>query len=138
MPVLPAALFVAAAWRLAPLALVGALATACDAGNRLVTANVAQARGETSAERGRLAIERYPCGACHVIPGVPAAAGRVGPSLERFGRRSYIAGVIPNDRQALERWLQDPPAMIPGTTMPDMAVPASVAADMASYLSSLR
>ncbi|NLD69344.1 MAG: cytochrome c [Limnobacter sp.] len=138
MTPLPAALLAAGASRLATLALFCALASACDAGNRLVTANVAQARGETSVERGRLAIERYPCGACHVIPGVPAAAGRVGPSLERFGRRSYIAGVIPNDRQTLERWLQDPPAMVPGTTMPDMAVPASVAADMASYLASLR
>ncbi|HRO59062.1 MAG TPA: cytochrome C [Burkholderiaceae bacterium] len=127
-----------AAVRLAPLALVCAVATACDADRTLVAGNVAQARAATSIERGRLAIERYPCGACHVIPGVAAAAGRVGPSLDRFGRRSYIAGEIPNDTPALERWLQDPPAMVPGTTMPDMAVPANVAADMAAYLSSLR
>ena len=124
--------------RFAPLALLCAATTACDGGNTLVAGGVAQARGETSIERGRLAIERYPCGACHVIPGVPAATGRVGPSLERFGRRSYIAGEIPNDAPALKRWLQDPPAMVPGTTMPDMAVPAGVAADMAAYLSSLR
>ena len=32
-------------------------------------------------ERGERAIMAYGCGSCHVIPGVPAAEGRVGPPL---------------------------------------------------------
>lgn len=86
------------------------------------------------AARGRELLLQHQCGSCHVIADVPAAAGRVGPSLSDFGRRSYIAGQLPNTPQALQQWLQQPQALVPGTTMPDMGVRAADARDMAAFL----
>jgi len=73
-----------------------------------------------------------------VIPDIPAAQGRSAPTLEAFGRRSYIAGSIPNYPDALTRWIVDPPAMKPGTTMPAMGVSATEARHLAAYLYTLR
>jgi cytochrome c2 len=89
-------------------------------------------------ERGRKLLVHYQCGRCHAIPEVPDAAGRIGPSLAQFARRSYIASQVPNSAQPLQRWLQDPQALVPGTTMPDLGVSPTDARDMAAYLLSLR
>jgi cytochrome c len=83
---------------------------------------------------GKRLIDQYQCGACHTIPGIPAAKGRVGPPLAAFGKRSYIAGRHPNDAQALMRWLMDPPAMKPGTLMPDLGLSEDDARHVAAYL----
>ena len=40
---------------------------------------------------GRAALQKYDCGVCHRIPGVRGARGLVGPPLEDFGKRIYIA-----------------------------------------------
>lgn len=90
------------------------------------------------AERGRRLMSHYQCGSCHVIPQVPAAAGRVGPSLERYARRSYIAGSLPNAPRTLARWIEAPTSLLPGTTMPDMGASTTDARDMAAYLMTLR
>ncbi len=88
--------------------------------------------------RGQSLLPQYQCGACHVIPGVPGAAGRTGPTLAHFGRRSYIAGHAPNTPDNLQRWLQDPQALVPGSTMPALGVSPEAARDMAAYLRSLK
>lgn len=89
-------------------------------------------------ERGRQLLTHYQCGACHVIPGVAAARGMLGPSLKGFGRRSYIAGEWPNRSDLLQRWLIDPAALVPGTLMPKLGVGHADAAAMAAYLATLR
>lgn len=89
------------------------------------------------ARRGQLLLAQYQCGACHQIAGVPAARGQVGPPLDSFGRRSYIAGSLANTPETLERWLIDPPAMKPGTTMPSMGMSAEDARHIAAYLYAL-
>lgn len=94
--------------------------------------------GAGSIERGRQALTRYQCGSCHVIPGVPGAAGQWGPSLQQFGRRAYIAGHLPNQPQALAAWIQHPQQWVSGTLMPDMGVSEAAARDMASYLLALK
>ena len=81
---------------------------------------------------------QYQCGRCHAIPGVEAANGRIGPPLGDFGRRSYIAGQWPNQPAWLQRWLMNPPSLVPGTTMPVLGVGEADARDMAAYLSTLR
>ncbi len=88
-------------------------------------------------ERGRALLAQYQCGSCHAIPEVPAARGRTGPTLAAFGRRSYIAGEVPNRPEALARWIADPAALVPGTAMPAMGVSPADARDMAAYLLSL-
>ena len=89
------------------------------------------------AERGAALIGAYGCGACHVIPGVANAEAKVGPSLEDWAERSLIAGKLRNRPAVLVRWLVDPPAMIPGTGMPDQGVTPEEAVHMAAYLYSL-
>lgn len=90
------------------------------------------------AARGRALIDQYQCGRCHTIPGVAAARGRVAVTLEGFGARSYIAGRVPNRGPALVAWLVDPPALVPGTLMPNLGVEANEARHMAAYLATLR
>jgi len=88
-------------------------------------------------ERGRSLLAQYQCGSCHTIPDVQAARGRAGPTLVAFGRRSYIAGQVPNRPEPLARWIVAPAAVVPGTTMPAMGVSPDDARDMAAYLLAL-
>ncbi|MCC2674116.1 MAG: putative cytochrome c [Ramlibacter sp.] len=85
-------------------------------------------------DRGRAAIERYGCAACHTIPGVSALVANVGPPLSHMAERGYIAGVLPNTPEHLVAWLRDPPAVDPRTAMPNLGVSPAEAADMAAYL----
>jgi cytochrome c1 len=89
-------------------------------------------------EAGRLAIARYGCGACHVIPGLREADGTVGPPLTAFGLRAYVAGQVPNRPDNLTRWLRDPPTIEAGTAMPNLGVSEQDARDIAAYLYTLR
>ena len=83
----------------------------------------------------RLIAER--CGACHIVPGVAGANGRVGPSLAGIGRQQIIAGRFPNEPIDMQQWLQHPQAMKPGTSMPDLGVTQRDAGDIAAYLATL-
>lgn len=84
--------------------------------------------------RGKLLVRGFGCGACHTLPGIPQADALVGPPLGEYGRRAYIAGVLPNQPDALIRWLMDPPAVDPLTTMPDLGISETDARDIATYL----
>lgn len=90
------------------------------------------------AARGREAIAAYGCGACHVVPGVRAAQGMVGPPLTAFAGRAYIAGEAPNTSSALIRWIMNPQSIEPGTAMPSLGVSEAHARDIAAYLYTLR
>lgn len=87
---------------------------------------------------GRALIASYGCAACHHIPGVRTVSGSVGPSLEGFGRRSYIAGRVPNRPAWLTLWLRDPPFIDPQTAMPALGITEREARHMAAYLYTLR
>jgi cytochrome c len=91
-----------------------------------------------SADAGRTAIVRHGCGACHMIPGIQRAEGRVAPPLNAFGDRAYVAGVVANTPDDLIRWLRDPPAVNPGTAMPNLGLTEAEARDIAAYLYTLR
>jgi cytochrome c2 len=95
-------------------------------------------QSDGDARRGRAIIEAYGCGACHIIPGVPGANGLVGPPLIFFGARTMIAGELPNTPENLERWLQNPRAVEPGTAMPDLGLSPDQAQDITAYLYTLR
>jgi len=90
------------------------------------------------AKLGKQLVTQYQCGACHKISEVRGAAGQVGPSLDGFGKLSYIATVIPNQPDKLVAWLINPPAMKPGTTMPAMGLTEQEARHMAAFLYTLR
>ncbi|HWT73071.1 MAG TPA: c-type cytochrome [Oxalicibacterium sp.] len=88
--------------------------------------------------RGQRLLAQYQCGACHAIPRVDDARGRAGPPLEKFGRRAYIAGHVPNNADNLARWIADPRALVPDTAMPNMGVSPDDARAMAAYLLTLQ
>lgn len=90
------------------------------------------------ADRGKLALHQHACTACHVIPGVAGADVHVGPPLKGLARRELLAGAVPNTPDQLVRWIRDPHAIDPQTTMPRLKVSESSARDMAAYLATLR
>jgi len=89
------------------------------------------------ADRGARAIDTYGCGTCHMIPGIRDATGMVGPPLTAFGRRTIIAGRVPNDPDALVHWIRAPQEIDPGTAMPNLDVTDRDAKDIAAYLYTL-
>ena len=95
-----------------------------------------QASGD--ATRGRMLLQQYGCSACHTIPGVRGANAAIGPSLDRLGRRVYVAGVLPNSPFELARWIRAPDVVKPGTGMPNANVTERDATDMVAYLYQLR
>ena len=118
------------------LVIAGLGIAGCDAGPASAgRAGTLQIAGD--ADRGQRLLTQYQCGSCHAIPGVAAARGVQGPSLEAFGKRSYIAGRIPNRAEALARWISAPQSLVPDTPMPSMGVAAADARDMAAYLGRL-
>ncbi|MDP9895577.1 cytochrome c1 [Variovorax boronicumulans] len=114
--------------------LLAALASGCELGERDLPYG-----GAPSAQRvaGQRLLAQYQCGSCHAIPGVPIAQGVVGPPLSAYGRRSYIAGHLPNRPDTLAQWIVAPAALVPGTAMPAMGVSPQDARDMAAYLLAL-
>lgn len=97
-----------------------------------------QLTGGGDATAGKVAIERYGCGACHEIPGIDGARGMVGPSLRDVADRSYLAGQLPNQSDNMIKWIRDPQTAEPGTAMPDMNVTQTDARNIAAYLYTLR
>ncbi len=117
---------------IAMLALLGVVA--CDQRGRPLP-HATASPGQI--ERGQRLLAQYQCGTCHAIPGIDAARGAAGPPLAAFGRRSYIAGHVPNSPDTLTRWIVAPSALVPGTTMPSMGVSVGDARDIAAYLLTL-
>jgi cytochrome c len=119
------------------LAALGALlASACHDGHSPGIEYRVVPQGD--GERGRLLLSRYQCGSCHAVPGAATSGRQVGPPLDGWGSRSYIAGRVPNTPATLQRWLQEPRSLVPQTTMPSVGVSSEDARDIAAYLFSLR
>ncbi len=96
----------------------------------------APAKGSVE-ETGRQAFQRYGCIGCHTVTGF--ATGITGPDLTHVGGRTTIAaGTMMNTAQQLHDWIADPPAMKPGSMMPNMhASPPDITA-LVAYLLSLK
>lgn len=86
------------------------------------------------AARGKNAIERVGCGACHTIQGIDWPQGKVGPSLDGLAHRGLIAGKLPNRPDVLAAYIRNAPAMVSGSGMPAMPVNESESRDIAAYL----
>lgn len=89
-------------------------------------------------EEGAMLLAAHGCGGCHTIPGVTGAGGTIGPPLDGFASRGFIAGKLPNQFGNLTRWIRNPQAIEPGTAMPNLAVNEAEARAIASYLYTLR
>jgi len=94
-----------------------------------------------AAQRGQALFAAEDCGACHTVRGAPeaGAATMPGPDLTHVASRSTLAAAtIPNTPVELARWLRDPDAVKPGTTMPAPELTADEIDDLVAYLDSLR
>ena len=118
----------APAWTAAALLLAG-----CGGGDA-----PAPVLAGADAARGAALVDAYGCGSCHVVPGVRGARGVAGPPLDRWARRDFIAGALPNTPANLVLWIVEPGAVEPGTAMPDVGASEADARDMAAYLFTLR
>jgi cytochrome c len=86
------------------------------------------------ADHGRELFVGYGCGACHQLSGVRQAVGHVGPRLDGLAEQRIIAGALPNTPERVAAFIQDPPAHVPGTGMPNVGVTPDDAADLAAFL----
>jgi len=119
--------------RIAAVLIASCVLAACSRPTRNQIMN-----GGGDADRGKVAIQTYGCGACHSIPGIAGAHGQVGPPLDHWSKRVYIAGEVPNTEDFLIRWIEVPEAIEPKTAMPMLGVTEGSARDIAAYLYSIR
>ncbi len=89
-------------------------------------------------QAGRQIIEARHCGVCHDISDVTGAAGVIGPPLDHFAARSFIAGRVPNTPGNLITWIRSPQSVDPRTAMPAVGLGDRDARNVAAYLYTLR
>jgi cytochrome c len=95
--------------------------------------------GSPAAE-GQQLIASKPCVGCHTIPGIPGANGTIGPNLGGVASRTKIAGGAVNNTgpDDLKKWIMNPPALKPGTLMPNLGLTDDEATKIVAYLELLK
>jgi nitric oxide reductase subunit C len=88
---------------------------------------VATPQGTVAVTRDRPQIFSQLCVACHMLGG---AGAKVGPALDGVGARLTQAQI--------RAWLQDPPAVKPGTAMPKLPLTDGQLDELAAFLSTLK
>lgn len=88
--------------------------------------------------RGQELFEEVGCGSCHRMEQADRATGTVGPPLDDFRERIYIAGTLDNTPGNLVRWLRSPQSIRPGTAMPDLDLDEQQARHIAAFLRARR
>jgi cytochrome c oxidase subunit 2 len=101
-------------------------------------AGPARVPADPEAKRGEQLFFANGCSACHTVSGT-AAAGVIGPDLTHVGsRRTLAAGTLPNDADALGRWIGNSEAIKPGAHMPRFRLlPPDDLQALAAYLRAL-
>ena len=74
------------------------------------------------------------CAACHSVPGVPGATGRVGPPLDMVGGQQLLGGRLVNNRANMMAWITHAQTIDPGIAMPDIPLSQRQARAVADYL----
>jgi cytochrome c1 len=94
----------------------------------------------TAVTEGKTLIAQKGCGSCHTIPGIEGANGTIGPNLMGVASRTTIAGgAVPNTGpDDLKRWILNPPALKPGTQMPNLGLSDQDATRIVAYLETLK
>jgi cytochrome c oxidase subunit 2 len=102
-------------------------------------AQPAEAPPHAEAAHGQAAFIANGCTACHTIRGIPST-GTLAPDLTHVGSRLRIgAGTLPNEPEALVRWIAQTDTVKPGVHMPEFrALPPAELSALASDLASLK
>jgi cytochrome c oxidase subunit II len=92
-----------------------------------------------TAATGLDAFMKGACINCHAIQGTPAQ-GIAGPNLTHFASRECMVGCLLDnqDPEDIARWLRDPPAVKPGSFMPNYHLPEDEIQALVAYLQSLK
>ena len=86
-------------------------------------------------ERGRTTFVDKGCITCHTIAGLPSATGILGPNLTNVSLRPTLTEAsFTNNPAQMTRWIMDPPAMKPGTIMPNLGLTEAQARDLVAFL----
>ena len=79
------------------------------------------------------------CIGCHTVKGQQGAAGTIGPDLTHFASRTTLAsGTLDNSRDNLRKWLSNPPAIKPGSIMPNLNLSPEALDKLVAYLEGLK
>jgi cytochrome c oxidase subunit 2 len=99
----------------------------------------AAAPRDALAARGETAFIANGCTACHTVRGT-TTAGQIGPDLTHVGSRLHLgAGTLPNEPEAIIRWISETDRIKPGVHMPAFrALSADELSALAAYLESLK
>lgn len=122
------------------LALVLLLLAACnrDEASKSI-AKPAPAAPIGNAEHGKALAAQYGCNVCHTIPGVEGPQGSLGPSLAGVASRPAISyGKVQNTPENLVKYIQNPQALNPQSSMPPIGLTDVDAKDIAAYLLTLK
>ena len=119
-----------------PLLFVLLIGIAAMAGCSKPSSEIA-ARQIGNASRGAALVSWYGCGACHSIPGIAGANALVGPPLDHFVHRGYVAGMLRNTPDNVVHWIRDPQKVVPGNAMPALGIDDRDAHDITAYLYTL-
>ncbi len=93
---------------------------------------------DPAAAEGAQLFQTKACSGCHTIAGT-AAQARTGPNLTHFASRGTFAGSILDTTPANVRtWLKDPPAVKPGSIMPNLGLNDHELDALVAYLQSLK
>lgn len=87
-----------------------------------------------SREYAKTVFRQYACHSCHRIEGVVGPKSFTGPALERWSKRKFVAGSLPNNEENLIQFIRDPQSVRPGSLMPKLDVAPAHAREMARYL----
>jgi cytochrome c oxidase subunit 2 len=98
--------------------------------NRLIDPNT---------KKGRETFLSLACVGCHTVQGT-SASGKVGPELTHVASKKSIAGGVlsPVDEANLTKWLKNPPAVKPGTLMPNLGLSDEQVRDIVQWLLTLK
>lgn len=93
---------------------------------------------QPQAAAGRREFESQACVNCHAVAGT-SAQGRFGPDLTHLASRKTIAsGAAENTSENLERWIDQPDLIKPGSLMPAMHLSQEQIRNVTAYLNTLQ
>jgi cytochrome c len=104
------------------------LCAACDHGH------ATQAHEHRVERREAIRLIAANCGACHQVPGVSSAKGRVGPSLSGISHQQIIAGHFLNTPENLTAWIEHPQSLLPGDAMTETGLSHEQVRKIVDYL----
>jgi len=91
-------------------------------------------RGQRARIREAKELIHERCAACHQVPGIAGANGRVGPSLAQIWRQQIIAGHFANTPTDMSNWIEHPQRLLPGDAMPEMGLSHEQVSKIVDYL----